>query len=404
MDSDLYVERVIIRTEFILDQRFKLKRNQQVKQQQKVALITGVTGQDGSYLAEFLLEKGYIVHGIKRRASLFNTQRVDHIYQDQHTEKVNFKLHYGDLTDTSNLIRIVQETQPDEIYNLGAQSHVAVSFESPEYTADVDAIGALRILEAIRILGLEKKTRFYQASTSELYGLVQETPQKETTPFYPRSPYAVAKMYAYWMTVNYREAYGIYACNGILFNHESPRRGETFVTRKITRGLANISQGLEACLYMGNMDALRDWGHAKDYVRMQWMMLQQEKPEDFVIATGVQYSVRQFILWTAEELGITLTFKGTGVNEQGVVSKVDSNISPAVHVGDVLVKVDPRYFRPTEVETLLGDPTKAKQKLGWVPEITVQEMCKEMVETDLAQARQHALLKTHGYDVTVSVE
>ena len=404
MDSDLYVERVIIRTEFILDQRFKLKRNQQVKQQQKVALITGVTGQDGSYLAEFLLEKGYIVHGIKRRASLFNTQRVDHIYQDQHTEKVNFKLHYGDLTDTSNLIRIVQETQPDEIYNLGAQSHVAVSFESPEYTADVDAIGALRILEAIRILGLEKKTRFYQASTSELYGLVQETPQKETTPFYPRSPYAVAKMYAYWMTVNYREAYGIYACNGILFNHESPRRGETFVTRKITRGLANISQGLEACLYMGNMDALRDWGHAKDYVRMQWMMLQQEKPEDFVIATGVQYSVRQFILWTAEELGITLTFKGTGVNEQGVVSKVDSNISPAVHVGDVLVKVDPRYFRPTEVETLLGDPTKAKQKLGWVPEITVQDMCKEMVETDLAQARQHALLKTHGYDVTVSVE
>ena len=375
-----------------------------MKQQQKVALITGVTGQDGSYLAEFLLEKGYIVHGIKRRASLFNTQRVDHIYQDQHTEKVNFKLHYGDLTDTSNLIRIVQETQPDEIYNLGAQSHVAVSFESPEYTADVDAIGALRILEAIRILGLEKKTRFYQASTSELYGLVQETPQKETTPFYPRSPYAVAKMYAYWMTVNYREAYGIYACNGILFNHESPRRGETFVTRKITRGLANISQGLEACLYMGNMDALRDWGHAKDYVRMQWMMLQQEKPEDFVIATGVQYSVRQFILWTAEELGITLTFKGTGVNEQGVVSKVDSNISPAVHVGDVLVKVDPRYFRPTEVETLLGDPTKAKQKLGWVPEITVQEMCKEMVETDLAQARQHALLKTHGYDVTVSVE
>ncbi len=371
---------------------------------QKVALITGVTGQDGSYLAEFLLEKGYIVHGIKRRASLFNTQRVDHIYQDQHAEKLNFKLHYGDLTDTSNLIRIVQETQPDEIYNLGAQSHVAVSFESPEYTADVDAIGTLRILEAIRILGLEKKTRFYQASTSELYGLVQEIPQKETTPFYPRSPYAVAKMYAYWMTINYREAYGIYACNGILFNHESPRRGETFVTRKITRGLANISQGLESCLYMGNMDALRDWGHAKDYVRMQWMMLQQEKPEDFVIATGVQFSVRQFILWTAEELGITLTFKGSGVNEQGVVSSVDSKIAPSVKVGDVLVKVDPRYFRPTEVETLLGDPSKAKQKLGWVPEITVQEMCKEMVETDLAQARQHALLKKHGYDVTVSVE
>lgn len=371
---------------------------------QKVALITGVTGQDGSYLAEFLLEKGYIVHGIKRRASLFNTQRVDHIYQDKHAEKLNFKLHYGDLTDTSNLIRIVQETQPDEIYNLGAQSHVAVSFESPEYTADVDAIGTLRILEAIRILGLEKKTRFYQASTSELYGLVQEIPQKETTPFYPRSPYAVAKMYAYWMTINYREAYGIYACNGILFNHESPRRGETFVTRKITRGLANISQGLESCLYMGNMDALRDWGHAKDYVRMQWMMLQQEKPEDFVIATGVQFSVRQFILWTAEELGITLTFKGSGVNEQGVVKAVDSKIAPSVKVGDVLVKVDPRYFRPTEVETLLGDPSKAKQKLGWVPEITVQEMCKEMVETDLAQARQHALLKKHGYDVTVSVE
>ena len=371
---------------------------------QKVALITGVTGQDGSYLAEFLLEKGYIVHGIKRRASLFNTQRVDHIYQDQHAEKLNFKLHYGDLTDTSNLIRIVQETQPDEIYNLGAQSHVAVSFESPEYTADVDAIGTLRILEAIRILGLEKKTRFYQASKSELYGLVQEIPQKETTPFYPRSPYAVAKMYAYWMTINYREAYGIYACNGILFNHESPRRGETFVTRKITRGLANISQGLESCLYMGNMDALRDWGHAKDYVRMQWMMLQQEKPEDFVIATGVQFSVRQFILWTAEELGITLTFKGSGVNEQGVVKAVDSKIAPSVKVGDVLVKVDPRYFRPTEVETLLGDPSKAKQKLGWVPEITVQEMCKEMVETDLAQARQHALLKKHGYDVTVSVE
>jgi len=375
-----------------------------VNKKQKVALITGVTGQDGSYLAEFLLEKGYIVHGIKRRASLFNTQRVDHIYQDQHAEKLNFKLHYGDLTDTSNLIRIVQETQPDEIYNLGAQSHVAVSFESPEYTADVDAIGTLRILEAIRILGLEKKTRFYQASTSELYGLVQEIPQKETTPFYPRSPYAVAKMYAYWMTVNYREAYGIYACNGILFNHESPRRGETFVTRKITRGLANISQGLESCLYMGNMDALRDWGHAKDYVRMQWMMLQQDHPEDFVIATGVQFSVRQFILWTAAELGITLSFKGAGVDEQGVVTSVDQSIAPAVKIGDVLVKIDPRYFRPTEVETLLGDPSKAKEKLGWVPEITVQEMCKEMVETDLAQARQHALLKKHGYDVTVSIE
>ena len=371
---------------------------------QKVALITGVTGQDGSYLAEFLLEKGYIVHGIKRRASLFNTQRVDHIYQDQHTDKLNFKLHYGDLTDTSNLVRIVQETQPDEIYNLGAQSHVAVSFESPEYTADVDAMGTLRILEAIRILGLEKKTRFYQASTSELYGLVQEIPQKETTPFYPRSPYAVAKMYAYWITVNYREAYGIYACNGILFNHESPRRGETFVTRKITRGLSNISYGLESCLYMGNMDALRDWGHAKDYVRMQWMMLQQDHPEDFVIATGVQFSVRQFITWTAEELGIKLEFKGSGVKEHAVVTSVDKTKCPALKVGDVIVRVDPSYFRPTEVETLLGDPAKAKEKLGWVPEITVQEMCKEMVAADLAQAKQHALLKTHGYDVNVSVE
>ena len=370
----------------------------------KVALITGITGQDGSYLAEFLLEKGYEVHGIKRRASLFNTQRVDHIYQDRHDERVNFKLHYGDLTDTSNLIRIVQETQPDEIYNLGAQSHVAVSFESPEYTADVDAVGTLRILEAIRILGLEKKSRFYQASTSELYGLVQEIPQTETTPFYPRSPYAVAKMYAYWMTVNYREAYGMYACNGILFNHESPRRGETFVTRKITRGMSNISQGLESCLYMGNMDALRDWGHAKDYVRMQWMMLQQDKPEDFVIATGKQYSVRQFIDWTAQELGIGLKFTGTGVDECAVVTSVDKSLAPSVSIGDTLVRVDSRYFRPTEVETLLGDPSKAKMKLGWEPEITAQEICKEMVQTDLALARQHALLKKHGYEVTVSVE
>lgn len=372
--------------------------------QQKVALITGVTGQDGSYLAELLLEKGYIVHGIKRRASSFNTQRVDHIYQDPHIENAHFKLHYGDLSDSSNLIRIVQETQPDEIYNLGAQSHVAVSFESPEYTADVDALGTLRILEAIRILGLEKKTRFYQASTSELYGLVQETPQKETTPFYPRSPYAVAKMYAYWITVNYREAYGIYACNGILFNHESPRRGETFVTRKITRGLANIAQGLEKCLYMGNLDALRDWGHAKDYVRMQWMMLQQEKPEDFVIATGVQYSVRQFIQWSAEELGITLRFEGEGVDECAIVASIVGDNAPALNFGDVIVRIDPRYFRPTEVETLLGDPTKANEKLGWVPEITVQEMCREMVTADLAQARQHALLKQHGFAVNVSVE
>jgi GDPmannose 4,6-dehydratase len=370
----------------------------------KIALITGITGQDGSYLAEFLLEKGYIVHGIKRRASSLNTQRVDHIYQDPHIENAHFKLHYGDLSDTSNLIRIVQETQPDEIYNLGAQSHVAVSFESPEYTADVDAIGTLRILEAIRILGLEKKTRFYQASTSELYGLVQETPQKETTPFYPRSPYAVAKMYAYWITVNYREAYGMYACNGILFNHESPRRGETFVTRKITRGLANIAQGLEKCLYMGNIDALRDWGHAKDYVRMQWMMLQQDKPDDFVIATGVQYSVRQFIEWSAAELGITLRFEGEGVNEKAIVAKVEGDNAPALTAGDVVMQIDPRYFRPTEVETLLGDPTKAKEKLGWVPEISVQEMCREMVLNDLSDAKQHALLKKHGYDINVSVE
>ena len=358
----------------------------------KVALITGVTGQDGSYLAEFLIEKGYTVHGIKRRASSFNTQRVDHIYQDPHVSSARFKLHYGDLSDSSNLTRIIQETQPDEIYNLGAQSHVAVSFESPEYTADVDAMGTLRILEAIRILGLEKKARFYQASTSELYGQVQETPQKETTPFYPRSPYAVAKLYAYWITVNYREAYGIYACNGILFNHESPRRGETFVTRKITRGLANISQGLEDCLYMGNIDALRDWGHAKDYVRMQWMMLQQDTPDDFVIATGKQYSVRQFIEWTATALGMHLRWEGEGVNEVGYAD------------GKVIVRIDPRYFRPTEVETLLGDPTKAKQKLGWTPEITAQQMCAEMVAADLAQAKQHALLKANGYSVNVSVE
>ena len=372
--------------------------------QPKVALITGITGQDGSYLAEFLLEKGYVVHGIKRRASSFNTQRIDHVYQDPHIEHANLKLHYGDLSDTSNLIRIIQETQPDEIYNLGAMSHVAVSFESPEYTADVDAIGTLRLLEAIRILGMEKKTRFYQASTSELYGLVQETPQKETTPFYPRSPYAAAKMYAYWICVNYREAYGIYACNGILFNHESPRRGETFVTRKITRGLANISQGLEDCLYMGNIDALRDWGHAKDYVRMQWMMLQQDQPEDFVIATGVQYTVRQFIQWSAEELGITLKFAGEGVNETATVAAIQGDKAPGLKVGDVVVKIDPRYFRPTEVETLLGDPSKAKQKLGWVPEITVQEMCQEMVAHDLAQAKQHALLKANGFNVNVSVE
>ena len=372
----------------------------------KVALITGITGQDGSYLAEFLLEKGYIVHGIKRRASSFNTERVDHIYQDSHIPNTRFKLHYGDLSDTSNLIRIIQETQPNEIYNLGAMSHVAVSFESPEYTADVDAIGALRILEAIRILGLEKKTRFYQASTSELYGLVQETPQKETTPFYPRSPYAVAKLYAYWITVNYREAYGIYACNGILFNHESPRRGETFVTRKITRGLANISQGLEDCLYMGNIDALRDWGHAKDYVRMQWLMLQQEQPEDFVIATGIQYTVRQFINWTAEELGIQLRWEGAGIDEiaYAVIGDDVRDSIPSCPTDHPIIRIDPRYFRPTEVETLLGDPCKAKDKLGWVPEITVQDMCREMVAADLNEAKRHALLKKHGYEVSVSLE
>ncbi|MBW3138221.1 GDP-mannose 4,6-dehydratase [Ferrimonas balearica] len=371
---------------------------------QKVALITGVTGQDGSYLAEFLLDKGYEVHGIKRRASSFNTERVDHIYQDPHEENPNFFLHYGDLTDTSNLVRLVQEIRPDEIYNLGAQSHVAVSFESPEYTADVDAMGTLRLLEAIRICGLEKKTRFYQASTSELYGLVQEIPQKETTPFYPRSPYAVAKMYAYWITVNYRESYGMYACNGILFNHESPRRGETFVTRKITRAIANIAQGLESCLYLGNMDALRDWGHAKDYVRMQWMMLQQEQPEDFVIATGKQISVREFVRMSAKEAGIELEFSGEGVDEVATVKAISGDAAPGVKEGDVIVRVDPRYFRPAEVETLLGDPTKAKEKLGWVPEITVEEMCAEMVAVDLEKAKQHALLKSHGFDVTVAKE
>ena len=380
----------------------RVRRN--IYMQIKKALITGITGQDGSYLAELLLEKGYEVHGIKRRASSLNTQRVDHIYQDPHIKDAHFRLHYGDLTDSSNLTRIIQEVQPDEVYNLGAQSHVAVSFESPEYTCDVDATGTLRILEAIRLLGLEKKTRIYQASTSELFGLVQETPQKETTPFYPRSPYAVAKMYAYWITVNYREAYGMYACNGILFNHESPRRGETFVTRKITRGLANISQGLEQCLYMGNIDSLRDWGHARDYVKMQWLMLQQDHPEDFVIATGVQHTVRQFIIWAAAELGMTLQFEGHGVDEIATVAEVVGNKVPAVKRGDVIVRIDPRYFRPTEVETLLGDPSKAKEKLGWVPEITVQEMCAEMVAHDLEEAQRHALLKSHGFSVAVCTE
>ena len=364
----------------------------------KTALITGITGQDGSYLAEFLLAKGYVVHGIKRRASSLNTQRIDHIYQDPHVDHARLHLHYGDLTDSSNLTRIIREVAPDEVYNLGAQSHVAVSFEAPEYTADVDAMGTLRLLEAIRFLRLEGKTRFYQASTSELYGEVQETPQSETTPFHPRSPYAVAKMYAYWICVNYREAYGIYACNGILFNHESPRRGETFVTRKITRGLANMAQGLEPCLYMGNIDALRDWGHAKDYVRMQWMMLQQDAPEDFVIATGKQYSVRDFIIWSAAELGMALEFSGAGLDEIATVAAIAGDMAPGLSVGDVVLRIDPRYFRPAEVETLLGDPSKARQKLGWVPEITVQEMCAEMVAADLGVARRARVLMDHGFD------
>jgi GDPmannose 4,6-dehydratase len=370
----------------------------------KKALITGVTGQDGSYLAEFLLSKGYEVHGIKRRASSFNTQRVDHIYEDPHVERQRFVLHYGDLTDSSNLTRILSQVQPDEVYNLGAQSHVAVSFEAPGYTADVDAIGTLRLLEAIRFLGLQQRTRFYQASTSELYGLVRESPQTETTPFHPRSPYGVAKLYAYWITVNYREAYGMYACNGILFNHESPRRGETFVTRKITRGMSNIAQGLERCLYMGNLDALRDWGHAKDYVRMQWLMLQQDAPEDFVIATGKQYSVRDFIRWTAAELGITLRFEGDGLEEKAFVAAIDGESAPALKVGDVVLAVDPRYFRPAEVETLLGDPSKAKAKLGWEPEITAQQMCAEMVAEDLKAAQRHAFLERHGHGLPVSRE
>lgn len=372
-------------------------KNYQKTECKKVALITGVTGQDGSYLAEFLLTKDYFVHGIKRRSSSFNTQRVDHIYQDQHEDDVHFKMHYGDLTDTSNIVRIINEVQPDEIYNLGAQSHVAVSFESPEYTADVDALGTLRILEAIRVLGLEQKTRFYQASTSELYGLVKEIPQTELTPFYPRSPYAVAKLYAYWLTINYREAYGIYACNGILFNHESPRRGETFVTRKITRGLANIFLGLESCLYLGNLDSLRDWGHARDYVRMQWLMLQQDSPEDYVIATGVQHSVRDFVNVSAKNLGISIKWMGSGVDEIGVVAKVNKIstdcVTSKLKKGDTLVRVDKRYFRPTEVETLLGNSKKAKDRLGWEPEVSFSEMVKEMVEEDLIAARRELFLR-----------
>ncbi len=362
----------------------------------KIALITGVTGQDGAYLAEFLLKKGYEVHGIKRRSSLFNTDRIDHLYEDPHVDNRKFILHYGDLTDSTSLVRIIQKVQPDEIYNLAAQSHVAVSFEEPEYTANADGIGALRILEAIRILGLEKKTRFYQASTSELYGLVQEIPQKETTPFYPRSPYAVAKLYAYWITVNYREAYGMYACNGVLFNHESPVRGETFVTRKITRAIARIALGLQDCLYLGNMSALRDWGHARDYVEMQWLMLQQDHAEDFVIATGVQYSVRQFVEFAAAELGITVRFEGEGEKEVGIVAAVTGDRAK-VKVGDVIVKVDPRYYRPTEVETLLGDPTKAREKLGWTPKTTLQELVKEMVESDYTSAKRDALVKMAGF-------
>jgi GDPmannose 4,6-dehydratase len=388
----------------------------------KKALITGITGQDGSYLAEFLLEKGYEVHGIKRRASSFNTQRIDHLYQDQHTiakaleqqdqstthsplsKPHSLFLHYGDLTDSSNLTRLIAQIQPDEVYNLAAQSHVAVSFESPEYTADVDGMGTLRLLEAIRFLRLEKKTRFYQASTSELYGLVQEIPQRETTPFYPRSPYAVAKLYAYWITVNYREAYGMYACNGILFNHESPRRGETFVTRKITRALANITQGLEECLYMGNLDAKRDWGHAKDYVRMQWMMLQQDEPKDYVIATGVQYSVREFIEKSAAKLGIKIRWEGEGINEIGYWDPESDSPPPTSHSQHPIVRIDPRYFRPSEVETLLGDPAKAKADLGWIPQITLDEMIDEMVAHDLDEAKRHALLKANGYNIMVSKE
>ena len=370
----------------------------------KKALITGVTGQDGSYLAELLLEKGYEVHGIKRRSSLFNTSRVDHIYQDSNFNHSDFQLHYGDLTDSSNLTRLVSDIQPDEIYNLGAQSHVAVSFESPEYTSDVDALGTLRLLEAIRYLGLKNKTKFYQASSSELYGLVQESPQNELTPFYPRSPYAVAKLYAYWITINYLESYDIFACNGILFNHESPRRGETFVTRKITRGLCNVSLGLEPCLMMGNINALRDWGHAKDYVRMQWMMLQQEHPEDFVIASGEQFSVRDFITLTAKELGIQIKFEGEGVNEIASVISVTGDKAPALSPGSVVMRINPRYFRPSEVETLLGDPSKARKKLGWEPEISVQEMCSEMVSEDYKAAKRKTLLADHGLDLPISKE
>ena len=370
----------------------------------KKALITGITGQDGSYLAELLLQKGYEVHGIQRRSSHSNTSRLDHLSREYRDSGHVFRLHYGDLSDGPNLVRIISEVEPDELYNLGAMSHVAVSFDCPEYTADVDGIGTLRLLEAIRVLGLAKKTRFYQASTSELYGLVQETPQRETTPFYPRSPYAVAKLYAYWITVNYREAYGMYACNGILFNHESPRRGETFVTRKITRGLANIAQGLEQQLFLGNLDAMRDWGHARDYVEMQWLMLQQDKPEDYVIATGRQYSVRYFVELAAGELGIEIAWQGEGVNERGVIAAVTGDKAPGVVVGQPIVAIDPQYFRPTEVDTLLGDPGKARDRLGWVPTTSFEAMVQEMVECDLDRARRHKLLASHGYNVAISLE
>ena len=365
------------------------------------ALITGITGQDGSYLAEFLIGKGYEVHGIKRRASLFNTQRVDHLYEDPHVDHRHFVLHYGDLTDSSSLMRILAEVKPDEIYNLGAQSHVAVSFEVPEYTADVNALGALRLLEAVRFVGLEKTARYYQASTSEMFGLTASAPQHEGTPFHPRSPYAVSKLFAYWMPINYREAYAMYACNGILFNHESPRRGETFVTRKITRGLANVAQGLEQRLYLGNLDSIRDWGHARDYVRMQWLMLQQDQPQDYVIATGDQHSVREFLQWAAADLGIELRFEGQGVAERGFVAAVTGDSAPAVRVGDCIVAVDSRYFRPAEVSSLQGDPRKAHEQLGWAPEVTAREMCAEMVAHDLDAARRAALLKSHGHEVSM---
>lgn len=370
----------------------------------KRALITGITGQDGSYLAELLLDKGYEVHGIKRRSSSLNTERIDHIYQDSQTANARLILHFGDLTDSANLTRILSEVQPDEVYNLGAQSHVAVSFDTPEYTADVDALGTLRLLEAIRTLKLEKTTRFYQASTSELYGDVQQTPQTELTPFHPRSPYAVAKLYAYWTCVNYREAYGMYACNGILFNHESPRRGETFVTRKITRGLSQVALGLQDCLYLGNLDAMRDWGHAKDFVAMQWLMLQQDRPEDYVIATGQQHSVRDFVKWTAAELGMKLAFSGKGTQEIATVAAVNSNRAPKVRPGDVVMRVDPRYFRPAEVETLLGDPSKAKKQLGWTPTTAPQDLCAEMVAEDLKIAQRHAFLREHGMDMPVALD